>query len=94
MKMHHNVTAISQFFYISKLQTNSRRNSNQIVSCRVSVVLLVKVVLLVLPVPLEAVVHLAHQALMVTRYVLVSYSCYCLTVELLMRAVKSLPYSA
>lgn len=56
-----------------------------------SVVFLVKVVLLVLLVLLEAVVHLAHQALMVTRYVFSSY--HCLTTELQMRAVRNLLYS-
>lgn len=53
-----------------------------------NVVLLVKVVLLVLLVPLEAVVHLAHQALRVTRYAF--SSCHCLTVEFLMKAIQNL----
>lgn len=50
--------------------------------------LLVKVVLLVLLVPLEAVVHLAHQALMVTRYIF--SSCHCLAVEFLTKAIQNL----
>jgi len=70
------------------LQNNSKKNSNQTVPYRVNVVLLVKVVLLVLLVPLEAVVHLAHQALMVTRYALPR--CYCLAVEFWIKAIQNL----
>lgn len=85
MKMHHTVIAPSQRF---QLENNSRKRSDQAVSCRVSVVLLARAELLVLLVPLEAVVPLAHQALMVTRYAF--SSCHCLTVELLMNAIQTL----
>lgn len=85
MKMQHTVIAPSQCF---QLENDSRKHSDQAVSCRVSVVLLARAVLLVLLVPLEAVVPLAHQALMVTRYAF--SSCHCLTVELLMNAIQTL----
>lgn len=86
--MHHTVVAPSQCF---QLQNNSRKHSDQAVSCRVSVVLPVRAVLLVLLVPLEAVVPLAPQAPMVTRYVF--SSCHCLTVEFLMNAIQNLSRS-